>query len=71
MVWFYERGGRFTRCESHPAADGNGYELTVTNADGTEHIEYFDTSDALSRRQHELQASLTGDGWTGPFGRVI
>jgi hypothetical protein len=71
MVWFYERGGRFVRCEACPASDGQGFELAITGPDGIERIESFDTSDALLRRQEEVEATFTGDGWTGPHGRVI
>lgn len=71
MVWFYEREGTFVRCEARPAVDGVGFELAVTGADGVERLERFDTSEALDRRQQEIERDLTTDGWTGPHGRVI
>jgi len=71
MVWFYERQGAFMRCEARTADDGVGFELVVIQPDGTEHIEKFDDSGALARRQQELASSLAHDGWTGPFGRTI
>ena len=71
MVWFYERQGSFIRCETRDAASGNGFELVVIQPDGTEHVEHFDDSATLARRQAELENSLTHDGWTGPFGRTI
>lgn len=70
MVWFYERHGRFLRCESRPAADG-GYELIVTEPDGAERIERFDDSSELAHRQAELEEALVAEGWTGPHGRII
>ena len=71
MVWFYERHGSYIRCEARDAADGPGFELIVVNPDGSEVVERFEDSAALTRRQEELETSLTSDGWTGPFGRVI
>ncbi len=68
MVWFYERQGAFIRCEARTAESGPGFELVVVQPDGSEH---FDDSATLSRRQHELETTLAGDGWTGPFGRTI
>lgn len=69
MVWFYERHGAFIRCETRAAADGVGFELVMIQPDGTEQVEYFDDSASLTKRQEELQSSLTHDGWAGPFGR--
>jgi hypothetical protein len=71
MVWFYERQGTFVRCETRNAINGQGFELVVTEPDGTERVEHFDDSATLARRQAELENSLTHDGWTGPFGRTI
>jgi hypothetical protein len=70
MVWFYERQGTFIRCETRNAA-GGGFELVVIKPDGSERVEHFDDSLTLSRRQAELENTLTHDGWTGPFGRTI
>lgn len=71
MVWFYERSGAFTRCEARPAANGNGFELAITGPDGAERVERFSDEATLHARQHELEATLTTDGWTGPHGRLI
>ena len=71
MVWFYERHGTFIRCETRDADRGSGFELVILDPDGSERIERFTDSSTLERRQHELQATLTHDGWQGPFGRTI
>lgn len=71
MVWFYERQGAFIRCETRDAPNGPGFELVIIQPDGTEHVEYFEDSASLSRRQAELENTLSHDGWTGPFGRTI
>lgn len=71
MVWFYERQGTFIRCETRTVPQRVGYELVVIQPDGTEQVEHFDDSSALTRRQAELESSLAHNGWTGPFGRTI
>ena len=71
MVWFYERQGNFIRCETRNASTGAGFELVIIQPDGSERVEHFDDSAAMTRRQSELENSLTHDGWTGPFGRTI
>ena len=69
MVWFYERHGTYIRCETREVADG--FELLIIRPDGTESVERFDDSAKLSRRQQEIETTLTVDGWEGPFGRTI
>ena len=71
MVWFYERQGAFIRCEARESESRQGFELHVVNPDGSEHMEYFSDSAALTRRQQELEFTLAQDGWLGPFGRTI
>jgi hypothetical protein len=68
MIWFFERRGKYVRCETRKTALGT-YELVVTNDDGTERVERFDDSAALAKRQVEIEQGLTADGWTGPHGR--
>jgi len=34
MIWFFERGGQYVRCETRKAAD-DAYELVITDADGS------------------------------------
>jgi hypothetical protein len=71
MVFFFERGGQFIRCESRPAERGAGYELAIIYPDGREDIEVFEDPDDLNRRQLELERELTAVGWFGPHGRGI
>ena len=68
MIWFFERQGKYVRCETRKTADG-AYELVVLDADGAERVERFEDSSSLARRQVELEHSLTASGWTGPHGR--
>jgi hypothetical protein len=70
MVWFYERHGTYIRCETRETVDG-AFELVISNPDGTERVERFEDSSSLTRRQQQLESTLTTDGWTGPFGRTI
>lgn len=69
MIWFYERDGEQLRCEVLTAAEGQGYELIITEPDGSQRIERFDSSAELTRRQLELEQELLNDGWHGPHGR--
>jgi hypothetical protein len=71
MVWFYERQGTFIRCETREVPNNGGYELVITEPNGTERIERFADSDSIMKRQEELGATLSHDGWKGPFGRSI
>ena len=73
MVWFYEKQGAFIRCETRDAEDGDGFgfDLIVSQPDGSERVEHFNDSRTLTRRQQELESTLAGDGWHGPFGRTI
>jgi hypothetical protein len=68
MIWFFERQGKYVRCETRKTADG-AYELVVVDGDGVERVERFEDSSSLARRQVELEHMLTSDGWSGPHGR--
>jgi hypothetical protein len=70
MIWFFERQGKYVRCETRKTADG-AYELVITRENGAEEVERFDDSAKLAKRQVEIEQSLTADGWTGPHGRVM
>ena len=59
MFWWFERGGRYLRCEAQQMTAG-GYELRIVSPDGTEQVEHFDVIDEITR-----------DGWTGPHGWVL
>ena len=66
FVWF-EKGGKFLRCETRDLADGR-YQLVVTDVDGTEQVETFDDSTALNKRQIDVERELSQRGFTGPHG---
>lgn len=67
MIFFFERAGRFTRCEVHPRANGSA-ELVITQPDGTSTVEILGNSD-VTPRMNELRSSLLRTGWWGPLGR--
>ncbi len=71
VVWFFERNGVFVRFETPDTARTPVYELVIVDADGTERVERFATSDELHRRQQQLQSTLCAEGWTGPHGRFL
>ena len=68
MVWFFERQGKYVRCETRKTPDG-AYELVMTDVNGAERVERFDDSATLAKRQVEVERGLTSDGWNGPHGR--
>jgi hypothetical protein len=70
MIWFFERTGKYIRCETRETPD-NAYELVITDSDGTERVERFEDSASLAKRQVEIELNLTSDGWTGPHGPVV
>ena len=67
MFWWFERGGRYLRCEAAPVSAG-GFELRVIHPDGTEQVERFADSGDLAQRQHEVIDEVIRDGWDGPHG---
>ena len=50
-------------------SDGNRFDLVITEADGTERVEYFNDSASITRRTLQLEAEWIREGWEGPFGR--
>jgi hypothetical protein len=71
MIWFYERSGTHLRCEVRQAIQGDRYELVITNADGSERVEWFCDSKELTRRSRELENQWRTQGWDGPFMRFF
>lgn len=68
MVSFFERGGKFIRCETRDGVNG-GFELLIQSPDGSEQVEYFENAEALDARLMEVQRSYQASGWFGPYGR--
>ena len=67
MFYWFERGSEYARYEARKLPSG-AYELTIYGPDGTQHIEHFETSGALSARERAFQKELESQGWTGPHG---
>ena len=70
MIFFFERDGRYVRCELLPRSDGSS-ELIVTELEGGQTVERLDDSAEVTRRVSELRQSLLSAGWWGPVGRGI
>ena len=70
MIFFFEQGGRYVRCEVLPLPDG-GSELIVTEPEGGQTVEFLEDSNEVTRRVAELRQSLLSAGWWGPVGREI
>ena len=62
MIWFFERQGKYVRCETRKTADG-AYELVTTKDDGTEDVERFDDS--------ANAGETSGGDRAGPDGRGV
>jgi hypothetical protein len=69
MFYFFNRGSDYLRCEIREAAQGNGYEVVVTEPGKPERVESFATSDEAHAYWMRLQQDLLRDGWWGPHGR--
>jgi len=67
MFWWFERRGAYMRCEVLKLPTER-FELRVLEPDGTESVEAFDDDAKLARRQRDMLASLSADGWSGPHG---
>ncbi len=68
MFYFFQRGHDFLRCEIN-GDDRSGYQITVTQPDGSERVETFETSDQAHARWLQIQESFKTEGWWGPHGR--
>lgn len=69
MIWFYAKDGRHLRCEVRQLLSGERFDLIITEADGSERVEHFESSMALTRRSVQLEIEWRHAGWEGPFGR--
>lgn len=66
MIWIFERASERLRCEIRRESSGPGYELIVTNPDGSQRMERFDETAALIKRSLDLQLELIEAGWRAP-----
>jgi hypothetical protein len=70
MFWWFERRGELLRVEVLELAHQT-YELKIIGADGAESTENFSNADDLAKRQEEVIARISKDGWSGPHGWLI
>jgi hypothetical protein len=68
VIVFFERAGRFTRCEVHPRPGGVA-EIIVTPPDGPPSVEILANPD-VSERVCALETSMVNAGWW-PYGRDV
>jgi hypothetical protein len=68
VFYFFQRGTDFVRCEIS-GDDQSGYRITITEPNGAERTETFETGDAAHARWLEIQEQFKGNGWWGPHGR--
>ena len=67
MFYWFKRGSESLHYEVRETSSTR-FEMTITGPDGIEHLEVYETADALHRRQLELERELTAAGWVGPHG---
>ena len=70
MFWWFERKGELLRVEVLQITQDK-FELRVISADGTETTETFSSAEELAKRQEEVLATISKDGWSGPHGWII
>jgi hypothetical protein len=66
MMWIFERQDEQMRCEIRREGVGAGYEMIVTNADGSQRMERFEETGGLIKRTLEFQRELMETGWRQP-----
>jgi hypothetical protein len=66
MIWFFERHDARLQYEIRRQSDGPAYELVITFPDGSQEIEQYDDSNAITRRSIRLERALTDAGWEPP-----
>lgn len=66
MIWIFERASERLRCEIRRETSGPGYELIITNPDGSQRMERFEDTSALIKRSLDLQMELIEAGWRAP-----
>ena len=66
MLWIFECKGEQMTCEIRREGVGAGYEMVVTNADGSQRMERFEETADLIKRTLDLQGELLESGWRQP-----
>lgn len=66
MIWIFERASQRLRCEIRRDSAGSGFELIITNPDGSQRMERFEDTSALIKRSLDLQMELIEAGWRAP-----
>jgi hypothetical protein len=66
MIWVFERAREQLRCEIRRETTGQGFELIVTNPDGSQRMERFGETSDLIKRSLDLQMELIEAGWRAP-----
>jgi hypothetical protein len=70
MLWIFERKGQQMRCEIRRESEGPGYEMIVTNPDGSQRMERFEETSDLIKRTLDFQRELLESGWRQPKGAI-
>jgi len=66
MLWIFQRKGQQMRCEIRREGTGSGYEMIITNPDGSQRMERFEETADLIKRTLDFQRELLESGWRQP-----
>ena len=66
MFYFFKRGNETVQCEVRAEPDGPGYEIVITESNGSERTERFATSEQVHDHWVELHKWFEHEGWWGP-----
>jgi hypothetical protein len=66
VFYFFKRGNETVQCEVRAEPEGPGYEIVITESNGSERTERFATSEQVHDRWVELHKRFEHEGWWGP-----
>ncbi len=66
MFYFFQRGADTVQCEVRSAEVGTGYEILITEPDGSERLERYASAEQVHGRWLELHKRFEHEGWWGP-----
>ncbi len=66
MFYFFKKGSDTITCEVRASQTGAGYDIVISEPNGSVRAETYPTSDAVHKRWLELLERFQNDGWWGP-----
>ena len=66
VFYFFKKGTDTISCEVRASETGSGYDIVISEPNGTVRAETYPTSEAVHKRWLELLERFQHDGWWGP-----